>query len=53
MPWVTRESHARHERVRRRVRRWTYDHSQGVTALTIGAATALATVMVVLKLLPI
>lgn len=53
MPWVIRESHGRRARARRAVRRWAYDHSQGVTALGIGAASAIVTLVVVLKLLPI
>lgn len=53
MPWVIRQASGRRGRARRAVRRWTFDHSQGLTALAIGAATASVTVLAVLRFLPI
>lgn len=52
MPWVTRQVRSRHGRLRRRMRRWTLDHSETITAFAIGFGVSV-TALIIVRLLPI
>lgn len=44
MPWIARQ-HRSSDSPRRRLRRWTYDHSDAVTSLGIGTGCVVAVVL--------
>ncbi|HKR88082.1 MAG TPA: hypothetical protein VJS38_07885 [Phenylobacterium sp.] len=47
MPWVSRPAKRSRGRLRTGLRRWRYDHSQGVIAFWIGAVVVAVAVVII------